>query len=84
MKLTLEKIEEMQIPLGTPIELTIEDSETKLYRAVGYYHGLIRGKKGDTLSCDSNTANDSNWKPLLCNQFMISSIKEIKISEYKK
>lgn len=84
MTIGLEKIEGMKIKLGNPIELTVTNAESKQDKYLGYYHGIRQGKKGDTISCDSNTTHDSKWEPLLANQFQLSDVEDVKVLKYKK
>ena len=78
MTTTLEKIKEMKIPVGTPIEITTDYKYFKNEKIKGYFqgtndesYGLIR--YGDSLS-----------KVNLFSTCSIRDIKEIKILEYKK
>jgi hypothetical protein len=83
MTMTLEQIKGMNIPVGTPIEITL-NSNSEPYKTLGYYHGLKQRKTVQILLYDTNTANDKNWKASIYNEFLVSSIKEIRILEHKK
>lgn len=81
MTITLEKIKEMNIPVGTPIEINFLN--TKL---MGYFIGLEKKEDGhDILKYASSTEEIKNfgWRPY-GNKCIISNLKEIKILEYKK
>ena len=42
MTITLEKIKEMNIPVGTPIEITTNYKNFSNYKIKGYFQGLLK------------------------------------------
>lgn len=78
MTITLEKIKEMNIPVGTPIEMKFSD-----IKLMGYFQGLEKKEDGhDILKYASNIQDFG--RRVYENPVIISNINEIKILEYKK
>jgi len=76
MTMTLEKIKEMNIPVGTTIEINFLDT-----KMIGYFLGLEKKEDGyDILKYASSTTNGRLFE----NPAIISNINEIKKLEYKK
>jgi len=91
MTITLEKIKEMNIPVGTPIEITTNYKNFSNYKIKGYFQGLLKNfwsEGGVVYSCEKlkskiNVKVDPFRKegiPIL----QIPYIKEIKIIKTKK
>ena len=84
MTITLEQIEEMKIPVGTPIELTIPSLQNNSNRILGYFkrieeHRGKRGKKEFSLVYEQNDGYRS--AEFMC---LIPLVEKIKILQYKK
>ena len=86
MSITLEKIKEMNLSFGTPIEMDIINTNLEQYNLLGYYQGLHKAKemKYNVLLYDVDTLNKDNWKASIKNKILISQINNIKILDYKK
>ena len=87
MTITLEQIEEMKIPVGTPIELTIlyhngPKYTEKLRKRLAYFGGLGKSKvsiaEEDILRCKKDPQNIGYHQV-----YHFEKIDEIKVLEYQ-
>lgn len=96
--MTLEKIKEMNIPVGAPIEVTLNSEismglvkgpNNKLYRELGYYRNATEIIDDDNflvpiLKYDRATGSRRNPEEPMKRAIEISSVEEIKILKYEE
>ena len=80
----LEKIKEMNIPVGAPIELKLKEFETR----IRYFQSLAQGKIAPSIQIDKYILVSKNkYGNKLVDEgeyYRISDLEDIKILEYKK
>ena len=97
MKITLEKIKEMNIPLGTPVEIEKVNNASYLKpfqkipipKVLGYYAGLEKLKPEDELRiklCPQKIDNSAGpfFYENLAEYIPISIIKDIKVWKQRR
>jgi len=86
--ITIEQIKEMNIPVGTPIEMTIRSSisgdfnklpENKKLKQIGYFIKIKESKKNPILKYTPIL----NF-PEIAESYLLKYIENIKILEYQK
>ena len=85
--MTLEQIEEMKIPVGTPIEIKLVQGD-HVSRRIGYFDRVyvdtrIYSKGIPNLQYDDGLDFQGKFKLSTSREIPIDSIKEIKILEYR-
>ncbi len=83
--MTLKRVKEMNIPIGTPLELTFkhEGSRTKVCKSLGYLYEIDETipERVGTIIYDSHLNENEKVIPVAC---PINCIIGIKVLEYKK
>ena len=91
MTKTLEEIKEMNIPIGAPVELTINVSQSKalseiygnpIHKELVYFTGLI--DKGETSNYDIISCELMDEGKVKKKGYALPFIEDIIILEYKK
>jgi len=81
MTITLEKIQEMNIPVGTPIEIIYDENKTKEIYFQGTGSGEVFDNMGDMIFYTNKKTEEANInilfaKGMFINTSNIESIKE--------
>ena len=76
-----EKIEGMNLQVGTPIEMTLKKFSWPSYAVIGYFQGI--DSKTEFVFYDSQVRRLEFQIPSI-SRAVISEIEDIKILEYKK
>ena len=98
MTMTLEKIKEMNLQVGTPIEVEVNSQmslglvkgpDNKIYRELGYYKSTTEMLDDDNLQVpvlcyDGATGSRKNPEEPMKRAIEISSIENIKVLQYPK
>ena len=90
MAITLEKIKEMNIPSGAPIEMYLKadapkNSDNKTYKSIGYFVRIFESMEDPQVMF--NVSTGSKWNanyPVSGGIVHLSDIESIRILEYKK
>jgi len=83
--ITLEEIKEMNISVGTPIEVTLKDKiYGTLYKELGYYEGVLSGAESGVLEYSPTQDKVPDERGIIPGSCYINRIQELKILEYKK
>jgi len=90
-KTILDKIKEMNIPVGTPIEVIVKTSDNQTFKSIGYFVEVSKNgsekkkwEKYGTLVYNISTGKHLNANFPTTQGIGTELIEDIKILEYKK